>query len=98
MREYIEMVIDFEFAAAFATALGVKSVIVTLQSSSTTLGEAIAAMFESYPDYQEKFKKNRLLRDGNFVAMFISDSTILTTDSILLDGSHIKVLSPILGG
>lgn len=92
------MIIDFEFAAAFATALGVKNVNVTLQSSSATLDEAVAALFENFPEYKETLEQKRLLKDGELIAMFISNSSILTSDSILFDGSHIRVLSPIIGG
>lgn len=92
------MILQFVFAAAYATAIGAENAIVTLRSSEVTLGEALSKLYESNPDYVEVLQKSGLFTDGELVAMFISDSNFLTTDSTLVDGNQIKVLSRIIGG
>lgn len=92
------MILQFVFASAYATVIGAENTIVTLHSSKVTLGEALSKLYESNPDYVEALQKSGLFKDGELVAMFISDNNLLTTDSTLVDGNQIKVLSRIIGG
>ena len=92
------MMIHFEFASAFSTALGGKSFQVELAENICTLERAIQGLYQKYPHFQEVFEQKKMIKDGNLNAMFVMGNGVLRLDTFLEDGCLVRVFGPIAGG
>lgn len=92
------MVIHFDFASGFANILGQASVDLQLTADEVRLGDALASLLAQYPHWRVLLEKNHYCEDGKLKAMYVCEQNIVNNDTVISDGSRIRILMPICGG
>lgn len=87
----------------YCDMVGVKQLIINLESQLTTVSDVISELYKKYPDFKNKLAGNNLFRNESLEALVVVNNKLLNdkrewSDAIVGNGAEVKLFMPFSGG
>ena len=92
------MKIEIILGAGFSDLFGKKSTIFYTEASSITVERVIAEFLNTYKEFNNKLKKQKILYTNKLNAIYVVGGHVVKKDFILKNNVTLKILPAIAGG